>query len=86
MPVINGVPLWRNVSTFYIENKILTVKHIYNYNIGYVMSEYVNNMTPDAFDNLFSSISDIHLRNARAGHNPGGGAFLDAIVTLLSFQ
>ena len=39
------------------------------------MSEYVNNMTPDAFDNLFSSISDIHLRNARAGHNPGGGHF-----------
>ena len=50
---------------FYIENNILTVKHIYNYNIGLFMYKYVNKMTPDVFDNFFSSISDIHQYETR---------------------
>ena len=60
MHIINGVPPRTNMDNFYIENDILTVKHIYNYNIGLFMYKYVNKMTPDVFDNFFSSISDIH--------------------------
>ena len=36
-----------NMDEFYIENNILTVKHIFDYNIGLFMFKYVNNMTPD---------------------------------------
>ena len=53
------------MDNFYIENNILTVKHIYNYNIGLFMYKYVNKMTPDVFDNVFSSISDIHQYDTR---------------------
>ena len=41
------------------------MKHIYSYNIGLFMYKYVNNMTPDVFDNFFSNISDIHQHNTR---------------------
>ena len=34
MRIINGVPPRTNMDNFYIENNILTVKHIYNYSIG----------------------------------------------------
>ena len=53
------------MDNFYIENNILTVKHIYNYNIRLFMYKYVNKMTPDVFDNFFSSISDIHQYETR---------------------
>ena len=65
MRIINGVPPRTNMDNFYIENNILTVKHIYNYNIGLFMYKYVNKMTPDVFDNFFSSISDIHQYETR---------------------
>ena len=65
MRIINGVPPRTNMDNFYIENNILTVKHIYNYNIGLFMYEYVNKMTPDVFDNFFSSISDKHQYETR---------------------
>ena len=64
MHIINGVPPRTNMDNFYIDN-ILTVKHIYNYNIGLFMYKYVNKMTPDVFDNFFSSISDIHQYDTR---------------------
>ena len=60
MRIINDVPSRTNTDKFYIENNILTVKHIFNYNIGLFMFKYVNNMTPDVFDNLFRNVSDIH--------------------------
>ena len=50
---------------FYIENNILTVKQIFNYNIGLFMFKYVNNMTPDVLDNFFRNVSDIHQLNTR---------------------
>ena len=53
MRKISGVPPRKNIDQFYIENNILIVKHIYSYNIGLFMYEYVNNMTPDVFDNFF---------------------------------
>ena len=65
MRIINGVPPRTNMDNFYIENNILTAKHIYNYNIGLFMYKYVNKMTPDVFDNFFSSISDIHQYETR---------------------
>ena len=64
MRIIDGVPPRTNVDKFEIEN-ILTVKHIYNYNIGLFMYKYVNKMTPGVFDNFFSSISDIHQQDTR---------------------
>ena len=60
MRIISGVPPRTNIDQFYIENNILIVKHIYSYYIGLFMYKYVNNMTPDVFDNFFSNISDIH--------------------------
>ena len=48
------------MDNFYIEKNILTVKHIFNYNIGLFMLKYVNNMTPDVSDNFFRNVSDIH--------------------------
>ena len=48
---------------FYVEMSILTVKRIYNYNIGLFMYKYVNKMTPGVFDNFFRNISDIHQHN-----------------------
>ena len=63
--IINRVPPRTNMDNFYIENNILTVKHIYNYNIGLFMYKYVNKMTPDVFHNFFSSISDIHQYETR---------------------
>ena len=65
MRIINGVPPRTNLDNFYIENIILTVKHIYDYNIGLFMYKYVNKMTPDVFDNFFSSTSDIHQHDTR---------------------
>ena len=65
MRIINGVPPRTNMDNFYIENNILTVKHIYNYSIGLFMYKYVNKMTPGVFDNFFSSISDIHQYETR---------------------
>ena len=41
------------MDNFYIENNILIVKHIYNYNIGLFMHKYVNKMTPGVFDTFF---------------------------------
>ena len=63
MRIISGVPPRTNIDKFYIDNNVLIVKHIYNYNIALFMYEYVNNMTPDVFDNLLSNISDIHQHN-----------------------
>ena len=65
MRIINGVPPRTNMDWFYIEKNILTVKHIFNYNIGLFMFKYVNNMTPDVFDNFFRNVSDIHQHNTR---------------------
>ena len=65
MRIINGVPPRTNMDNFYIENNILTVKLIYNYSIGLFMYKYINKMTPDVFDNFFSSISDIHQYETR---------------------
>ena len=65
MRIISCVPPRTNIDQFYIENNILIVKHIYSYNIGLFMYKYVNNMTPDVFDNFFSNISDIHQHNTR---------------------
>ena len=65
MRIINGVPSRTNMDTFYIEKNILTVKHIFNYNIGLFMFKYVNNMTPDVFDNFFRNVSDIQQHNKR---------------------
>ena len=50
---------------FCVEMSILTIKHIYNYNIGLFMYKYVNKMTPGVFDNFFRNISDIHQHNTR---------------------
>ena len=50
---------------FYIEKNILTVKHTFNYTIGLFMFKYVNNMTPDVFNNFFRNVSDIHQHNTR---------------------
>ena len=65
MRIISGVPLRTNIDKFYIENNILIVKHTYRYNTGLFMYRYVNNMTPDVFDNFFSNISYIHQHNTR---------------------
>ena len=65
MWIINGVPPRTSMDNFYIEKSILTVKHIFNYNIGLFMFKYVNNMTPDVFDNFFRNVSDIHQHNTR---------------------
>ena len=65
MGIIGGVPPITNMDRFYVEMSILTVKHIYNYNIGLFMYKYVNKMTPDVFDNFFRNMSDIHLHNTR---------------------
>ena len=65
MRIINGVPPRTNMDNFYIENNILTVEHIYNYNIGLFMYKYVNKITPDVFDNFSSSVSDIHQYETR---------------------
>ena len=65
MRIISGVPPITNIDKLCIENNILIVKHIYSYNIGFFMYKYVNNMTPDVFDNFFSNISDIHQHNTR---------------------
>ena len=65
MRIINGVPPRTNMDNFYIEMNILTVKHIFNYHIGLFMFKYVNNMTPDVFDNFFRNVSDIHQHNTR---------------------
>ena len=50
---------------FYVEMSILTVNHIYNYNIGLFVYTYVNKMTANVFDNFLSDISDIHQHNTR---------------------
>ena len=47
MRMINVVPPRTNMDKFYTEKNILTVKHIFNYNIGLFMFKYVNNITPD---------------------------------------
>ena len=60
MRIINGVPPRTNMDNFYIENNILTVKHIYNYSIGLFMYKYINKMTPDVFDN-FSAVFLIYI-------------------------
>ena len=65
MRMINGVPPRANMDWFYIEKNILTVQHIFNYNIGSLMFKYVNNMTPDVFDNFFRNVSDNHQHNTR---------------------
>ena len=65
MRIINGVPPRTNMENFYIEKNILTVKHIFNYKIGLFMFKYVNNMTPDVFDNFFRNVSYIHQHNTR---------------------
>ena len=65
MRIISGVPPRTNIDQFYIENNILIVKHIYSYNIGLFMYKYVNNMTPDVFDNFFRNISDINQHDTR---------------------
>ena len=53
------------MDNFYIDMNILTVKNIYNYNIGLFMYKYVNSKTPDVFNNFFSNISDIHQHDTR---------------------
>ena len=50
---------------FYIEKNILTVKHIFNCNIGLFMFKYVNTMIPDVFDNFFKTVLDKHQHNTR---------------------
>ena len=54
---------------FYIENKILIKKHIFNYNIGVLMFKYVNIMTTDVFDNFFRNVSDTYPHNTRNAAN-----------------
>ena len=49
MRIIYGAPPRTNMDKFYLENNILTVKHIYNYNIGLFMYK---KMTPVVFDNF----------------------------------
>ena len=65
MRIISGVPPRTNMDNFYIDMNILTVKNIYNYNIGLFMYKYVNNRTPDVFNNFFRNISDIHQHDTR---------------------
>ena len=65
MRIISGVPPRTNMDRFYVEMSILTVKRIYNYNIGLFMYKYVNKMTPDVFDNFFRNISETHQHNTR---------------------
>ena len=65
MRIISGVPPRTNMDRFYVEMSILTVKHMYNYNIGLFMYKYVNKMTPGVFGNFFRNISDIHQHNTR---------------------
>ena len=65
MRIISGVTRRTNIDKFYIENNMLIVKHTCSYNIELFMFEYVNNMTPDIFDNFFSNMSDIHQHNTR---------------------
>ena len=65
MRIISGEPPRTNMGNFYIDMNILTVKNIYNYNIGLFMYKYVNNKTPDVFNNFFSNISEIHQHDTR---------------------
>ena len=65
MRINSGVPTRTNMDRCYVEMSILTVKHIYNYNNGLFMYEYVNEMTPDIFHNFFRNVSDIHQQNDR---------------------
>ena len=65
MRITIGLPSRTNMDKFYIEKNILTVKHIFNCNIGLFMFKYVNNMTPDVFDDFFKTVSDIHQHNTR---------------------
>ena len=65
MRIISGEPPRTNMDNFYIDMNILTVKNIYNYNIGLFMYKYVNSKTPGVFNNFFSNISDIHQHDTR---------------------
>ena len=63
MRIINGVPPRTNMDNDYIKKNILTVKHIFSYNIGLFMFKYVSNVTLDVFDNFFRNVSDKHQHN-----------------------
>ena len=51
MGVIGGVSPTTEMDNFYIDDHILIVKQIYSYNMGLFVYSYVNNLTPDIFDN-----------------------------------
>ena len=49
MRIISGVPPRTNMERFYVEMSLLNVKHMYNYNIGLFMYEYVKSLLPMYF-------------------------------------
>ena len=44
---------------FHIEKNILIIKHIFHYDIGLLVYKYENNMTLDALNNIFGTVSDM---------------------------
>ena len=63
--IINGIPPGTNVDHLYIQQNILSVNHLYYYNIGIFMYKFCNSMLPETFDSFFSRIEDTHSYHTR---------------------
>ena len=51
--IVTGVLPRTSVHQIYIEQNILPVKHLYNYNVALFMYKHSNDMLPSLFDDLF---------------------------------
>ena len=63
--IVNGVPPRTNVGSLYVMQNILSVKRICSYNVGLYMYKYSSRLLPDAFDNFFTRLADVHGYNTR---------------------
>ena len=63
--IVTGVPPRTSVHQIYIEQNILPVKRLYNYNVALFMYKHSNDMLPSLFDDFFCKVSDIHHHNTR---------------------
>ena len=63
--IVTGVPPRTSVHQIYIEQNILPVKRLYNYNVALFMYKHSNDMLPSLFDYFFCKVSVIHDHNSR---------------------
>ena len=63
--IVTGIPPRTSVHQIYIEQNILPVKRLYNYNVTLFMYTHSNDMLPSLFDDFFCKVSDIHDHNTR---------------------